>query len=270
VAATLTRKVGKKTKKTKKMVKKRSNRASSVTRKKKPVAKKKATKSSAGKITPRAEHQILVTGSGGRLGSEIRKFLLNDDDVSILHSTRETMNLRNFEQVRDTIVSLRPDAVINTAAITDGVRSELSFDSRQRCWEVNAQAVDNLVKICAVEGIPLIHVSDADVFALPPTRIEGYRENDPVGACNCYGSSKIAGELAMMNVGQTMLPEIWDSHFRYWLVRTGTLFGGQESHVSWPELTRARLRTKRSGELMAPTDAVRSFTYTPHLAQALE
>jgi dTDP-4-dehydrorhamnose reductase len=82
--------------------------------------------------------------------------------------------------------------VVNCAAYTSVDRAETEVEAAYR---VNTVGVENLARVCARAGVPLIHLSTDHVF--DGTSDRPAREEDPPRALNVYGRSKLGGEIAV-------------------------------------------------------------------------
>lgn len=136
---------------------------------------------------------ILVTGSNGQLGSELKELVPLYPDFEFVFLTRDELPLSNIAAIEKTITTYNPQYVINCAAYTAVDKAETE---REEAFKVNAEAVGELAKVCAEIGARFIHISTDYVFdgsqKLPLT------ENDPVAPINVYGESKLAGEEAAL------------------------------------------------------------------------
>ncbi len=63
----------------------------------------------------------LVTGAAGMVGSAIRKLAPPDT----LYTTREELDLTDFDHVRETFVRLQPERVVHLAAVVGGLGSQM-------------------------------------------------------------------------------------------------------------------------------------------------
>lgn len=96
------------------------------------------------------------------------------------------------------MASRRWAAIINGAAYTAVDRAETDVTT---AWAVNALAPAALAQACAGAGagIPLIQVSTGYVFA--GDKPGAWEVDDPVAPLGVYGTSKLAGELAVRTSG---------------------------------------------------------------------
>ena len=134
---------------------------------------------------------VVVTGSNGQLGSEFKNLKLNDIDWVFLNSNE--LDMTNNDIVRQYFKSKKTDLIINCAAFTnvDGAEENI-----KQAILVNKTGVQNLVEICSLHGIKLIHYSTDYVFdGLSNTPyIESYQTNPS----SIYGQSKLDGEKIIL------------------------------------------------------------------------
>lgn len=141
---------------------------------------------------------VLVTGSNGQLGNEIRRaakdsrfsfcrFIFVDVDV---------LDICNRADVQNCIMSHNVDLVINCAAYTAVEKAESDVEA---AYAVNRDGVAVLAECCAENGTFMLHVSTDYVF--DGNAKEPYKESDAVNPTGVYGASKRAGEEAMSAKG---------------------------------------------------------------------
>jgi dTDP-4-dehydrorhamnose reductase len=137
---------------------------------------------------------ILITGSNGQLGSEIRELSVFYNAVNFIFKDLPDLDICNFDELQNFIVKNNIIAVINCAAYTAVDKAE---EDEQIAKKVNAEGVTNIVKALQKVNGKLIHISTDYVFNgdhfLP------YKESDPVSPIGVYGETKREGELAAIN-----------------------------------------------------------------------
>ena len=138
--------------------------------------------------------RILITGSNGQLGSEIKELENNYNMVDLIFKDLPELDICNFEALETFIMDHKINSVINCAAYTAVDKAEKDTEIAER---VNSIGVLNLVNALKKVDGKLIHIStdyvfDGDYF-LP------YKELDPVSPIGVYGKTKRAGELAVIN-----------------------------------------------------------------------
>jgi len=137
---------------------------------------------------------ILVTGSNGQLGSEIKELASNYKDSSFFFMDLPELDICNSIQLETYIKDENINTVINCAAYTAVDKAEQDAEIAER---VNSIGVLNLVNALKKVDGKLIHIStdyvfDGDYF-LP------YKESDPVSPIGVYGATKRVGELSVIN-----------------------------------------------------------------------
>lgn len=134
---------------------------------------------------------ILITGADGLLGSWIR-FRFPKDTIG--YSKRE-LNIINYDDVREVLTTIRPDAVINCAGITPQADKN-GYGNPIYSREVNGTAPHVMASVCDEVGAKFIQVSTDCVFS---GRRGRYTEAfDPDGNGR-YALTKISGEITDSN-----------------------------------------------------------------------
>lgn len=136
---------------------------------------------------------ILITGSNGQLGSEIRIASQKYSQSNYFFTDVAELDICNKDSLETFIVENKIDALLNCAAYTAVDKSE---DEVALCFKINLDAVQNMANIAVKYGLKLIHVSTDYVF--DGTSYFPLTEDAPTAALGVYGQSKLAGEKALM------------------------------------------------------------------------
>ena len=194
--------------------------------------------------------RIAITGAGGQLGAELCR-LLGDRAVAL---DLPEFDLTNRELVLGTLASIRPDAIVNTAAYTLVDKAE---DEPQPCRGVNALGTQYLADACRAADCPLVQISTDYVFD-GDGRSTPYRETDEPTPRGVYAQSKLEAER---------FAAAWPKHF---VVRTSGLYGhpGPRSPGNFV-LTMLRLAESHTS-LRVVDDQRCTPSYVPHVARAVE
>lgn len=138
--------------------------------------------------------RILITGKTGQVGYELERSLQGLGEIIAVD--RSQMDLSNLQQVRDVIRSVQPTLIVNPAAYTAVDQAEREPELAQR---INGEAPGVMAEEAKKLGATLIHYSTDYVF--DGTKDGAYLETDPTCPVNVYGSSKLAGEQAILASG---------------------------------------------------------------------
>lgn len=165
--------------------------------------------------------RILVTGSKGQLGTELRRCLesMRAEIGPIPEAYRGAevdyvdygeLDISDAASVDAWFDAHAPyDLVVNCAAVTnvDGCEA-----NEEGAYSVNATGAQNVARACAAQRAKLVHVSTDYVF---PGNQPGERvESDPTGPLSAYGRTKLAGEELALQANP-----------RTFVVRTAWLYG---------------------------------------------
>jgi dTDP-4-dehydrorhamnose reductase len=136
-----------------------------------------------------SSNKILVTGSNGQLGSELKELASSYPQFKFLFFDREQFPLSDSVIVQRIIAEHQPAYLINCAAYTavDKAESEIDFAN-----EINGTAVGVLASAAKRTGAKFIHISTDYVFK--GNASEPRKEDDKVDPLNAYGASKLLGE----------------------------------------------------------------------------
>jgi dTDP-4-dehydrorhamnose reductase len=139
---------------------------------------------------------ILVTGSNGQLGSEIKDIVANYKDFCFFFRDLPALDICNSKQLALFFTENSIDTVINCAAYTNVDKAEEDIEIAEK---VNATGVLNLVNALEKVQGKLIHISTDYVF--DGSNFLPYQESDEVNPIGVYGNTKRRGELAVINSG---------------------------------------------------------------------
>jgi dTDP-4-dehydrorhamnose reductase len=137
---------------------------------------------------------ILLLGEHGQVSRELQRCLSGMSDLVVRGSAQ--LDLSNSAQIREQVLALRTQLIINAAAYT---AVDLAESEPEQAFAINAEAPGLLAELAAELNAPLIHYSTDYVFDGSLER--PYRETDTPNPLNVYGRSKLAGEQAITRVG---------------------------------------------------------------------
>ena len=139
--------------------------------------------------------KVLITGSNGQLGSEIKELASDYENLECIFRDLPELDICDIKALTTCIVDENINAVINCAAYTAVDKAEENPVISQ---QVNAKGVLNLVNALKKVDGKLIHISTDYVF--DGNHSQPYKETDLVSPKGVYGETKRAGELAVLNI----------------------------------------------------------------------
>jgi len=138
--------------------------------------------------------RVLVTGSNGQVGSEIRE-LASSYPYEFYFTDSKELDMTDGKKVREYIEKNDIKTIINCAAYTAVDKAE---SEREIADKINHPAVKNLAQIANDNDIKLIHISTDYVF--DGQNYKPYTEDDSTNPQGVYGQTKLDGEKAMIGV----------------------------------------------------------------------
>jgi len=137
---------------------------------------------------------ILVTGSNGQLGSEIKDIAIHYPNFRFFFMDLPELDICKSNQLEVFFKDKNINTVINCAAYTAVDKAEEDVLLAQK---VNSEGVLNLVNAVEKVNGKLIHISTDYVF--DGNSFLPYQESDEVNPIGVYGNTKRSGELAVLN-----------------------------------------------------------------------
>ncbi|MEE0979790.1 MAG: dTDP-4-dehydrorhamnose reductase [Muribaculaceae bacterium] len=170
--------------------------------------------------------KLLVTGSNGQLGQELKSLLEQELPGCSIFTDKEDLDITDQKAVETFVVKNDITHIINCAAYTDVERAE---DEKLECLALNFNAVKNIAMAADANGAKVIHISTDYVF--DGTSNRPYCESDKVNPISHYGTTKRKGETALI----ALAPEsiiirtawLYSSHGRNFVKTMLRLFGQQ-------------------------------------------
>lgn len=192
---------------------------------------------------------ILVTGANGQLGTCIKAIANNYPSCNVVFEDSSSLDITNRNQVLQYMSNSQFDYIINCAAYT---AVDLAEDNKEKAFEINAKAVENLTIACKRFSSILLHVSTDFVF--DGKKNAPYLERDSTHPLNYYGASKLNGEQI-----------IQQALSKYVIIRTSWLFSEFGNNFV---KTMVRLGQEKK-ELSIVADQYGSPTYAIDLAHIM-
>ena len=145
---------------------------------------------------------ITIIGAGSTTAASLIPILLQETDAPLQlvssrplayedeRITQSTIDVRDKNVLKETIMKSQPEVIINLAAVTNVDKCE---SDKQTCWDVNVTLVENLARLARIVDARMVHVSTDYVF---DGQKGPYAETAVPHPISYYGKSKLAGENA--------------------------------------------------------------------------
>jgi dTDP-4-dehydrorhamnose reductase len=197
--------------------------------------------------------KILLFGKTGQVGWELQRSLAPLGEVVAL-DTRSTDYCGDFLNpvgIAQTVLTLRPDVIVNAAAYTAVDKAEADSANAHT---INALAQVNIAQAAMQIGAAVVHYSTDYVFDGSGTA--PWKETDTPAPLSVYGASKLAGEQAIAASGA-----------RHMIFRTSWVYGARGGNFAKTMLRLAQEREALSvidDQIGAPTGADLLADITAH------
>lgn len=192
--------------------------------------------------------KVLITGASGQIGRALARSA--PAEAELMRCTRAELDIGDEQAVLSATRFFVPDVIINAAAHTAVDRAESEPELARRN---NTEGPLHLAQAARQTGARMIHISTDFVF--DGSASVPYRPDSPTHPLSVYGSTKRAGELAVLN----MLPE------RSVVLRTAWVYAAQGRNFVHTMLR--LLNANRSVRVVA--DQVGTPTAAQSVAQAI-
>ncbi|TSA49514.1 MAG: dTDP-4-dehydrorhamnose reductase [Sphingobacteriales bacterium] len=192
---------------------------------------------------------ILITGTNGQLGNELRAISSHFPALNILSTSRNEFDITDNAVVKKYFLENEPSALINCAAYTAVDKAESEPELAQL---VNSTAVGYLADACKLIDIPFIHISTD--FVYDGNKSQPHLETDATNPLGVYAKTKLHGEQIALQ-----------KHKKTIIVRTSWVYSSFGNNFV---KTMLRLGSERP-ELKVVNDQTGSPTYARDLAEVL-
>ncbi len=141
---------------------------------------------------------ILLLGKFGQLGWELHRSLAPFGELVALDFPE--IDLKDIESLDKIIHDIRPQVIVNATAYTAVDRAE---DEAELAMAINSHAPRRMAELAVDLDSVFIHYSTDYVF--DGTKENPYIETDTPNPLGMYGKTKLAGEMAIKEVGGAYL-----------------------------------------------------------------
>ncbi|OSZ77320.1 dTDP-4-dehydrorhamnose reductase [Chitinophagaceae bacterium IBVUCB2] len=196
-----------------------------------------------------ARPKILVTGSNGQVGKEIKQLESSFPRFEFIFLSREDLPIHHFELLRNFFKGFHPQYLINCAGYTAVDRAETE---KELAFQVNAEAVGVMAAVCKEYSTRFIHISTDYVF--DGTATSPYKEDALTNPQSVYGASKLQGEQEALKYNPDTI-----------IIRTAWVYS--EFGKNFVK-TMLKLMSERE-EISVVSDQIGSPTYAANLAEVI-
>ena len=139
-------------------------------------------------------YNILVTGSNGQVGSEIKE-LASNYPYNFFFTNRSNIDITNKDDIRNFCQTNSINVIINCAAYTAVDKAQSDIENADL---VNRKAVKKLSIVAKELNIKLIHISTDYVF--DGKNFKPYVEEFQTNPQSVYGKTKLDGENELLDI----------------------------------------------------------------------
>jgi dTDP-4-dehydrorhamnose reductase len=191
---------------------------------------------------------VLVTGSYGQLGNEIKDIAHQFPGFSFLFHDVDTLDITDFETLSIFFQQHPVHYIINCASYTQVDQAEKDPET---AYLINATGPEYLAKLANSHSSRMIHISTDYVF--DGTKGSPYREEDIPNPLSVYGKSKFAGEKHVLQYADNMV------------IRTSWLYSSHGSNF----VKKINDLSHQKKSISVVDDQVGSPTYAHDLAHSI-
>lgn len=193
--------------------------------------------------------KILVTGSNGQLGQELKELSNSTKDISFVFTDIKELDITNPKDVENFLSKNKFDTIINCAAYTAVDKAETD---KEKARKINAEAVYHLSKYARENNALLIHISTDFVF--DGKKNTPYTEEDKPNPLSIYGKTKLEGEKIALKEAKKLI-----------ILRTSWLYSSYGNNFVKTIIKNA----KEKKNLRVVFDQVGTPTYAKDLAEVI-
>lgn len=193
--------------------------------------------------------KVLITGSNGQLGSEIKTIASLYPAFDFVFADRSDFSFENEEMMVDYLEKVEADYIINCAAYTAVDKAETEIELSDL---INNKAVGAIARWCSKNNCKFIHISTDYVF--DGTSSIPLKEDDLTNPQSQYGKSKLLGEFSCMKNNPNSI-----------IIRTSWVYSEFGNNFV---KTMLRLMNERDS-INVVNDQIGSPTYAKDLAEAI-
>ncbi len=131
-----------------------------------------------------------MTGDGGFVGKETRKFLEAQNINVVGYDLMDGYDITDAQQLESTVANVKPQRILHLAAIA---RFNEADKNPKLCYETNVMGTRNVALVAGKFHVPVVYASTGSVY-MPILDEPPITEDFPVKGNSVYACSKYLGE----------------------------------------------------------------------------
>jgi dTDP-4-dehydrorhamnose reductase len=199
--------------------------------------------------------RILITGSGGFIGSNLYRVLKEKSfdvfgvDIKSNETVDYVCDISDRKQIEDYLEQIKPNKIVHFSAFSNVEKCETEKDY---AYKSNVIATKNLCDYCRRHNCMVVYISTDYVF----DGVDGnYSESSPTNPIQYYGVTKLEGEKLVAKLK------------RFIILRPTVVFGWDPMGMNF--FMQVMRKLKAGQELYVPDDQISNPTYVLDLCQAI-
>ena len=194
--------------------------------------------------------KLAIIGANGQLGTDLQEVL--SAEHKIIGLNHADIEITDIDNVRNVLLSAKPDIVLNTAAYHIVPEAEKFPD---KAFHINGTGTLNLAKVCQDLGVRLVHYSTDYVF--DGKKQKPYTEDDCPNPLNVYANTKLSGEYFALNYSE-----------KSYVIRVSGIYGKVPCRAKGGNFITTMIKlAKEKPEVRVVNDEILTPTPTFHIAK---
>jgi dTDP-4-dehydrorhamnose reductase len=164
--------------------------------------------------------KILLFGASGMLGRELVSYLNQYSNIEIIKARKSDCDINKIEQIETFIEEIKPNVIINSAAIID---LKLCEKEKDYVFAINSLSASRMAFAANKIGAKLVQISTDHYYSGDGEK--KHTENDSVSLLNYYAYTKFIGENYTMLARKNLIIRTNIVGFK--------MEQGQETFIEW-------------------------------------